>query len=187
MDPKRSTHRPQPSPEDIGLERALEGLFRLAANRRFDTEQERAIGAAVTRAGYAVLRSLSDHGPRSLRELAAASVMDNATASRQVNQLVDAGLVTRRTADDDARAVVVALTPLGVEAYERIVRYRLAHLANVLADWSDDDRAVLSRLVGRLATDLGRTAPPEAPDATDPTDPTGRADERGRDSSRRAR
>lgn len=180
MDPMRSTHRPTPSPEDIGLERALEGLFRLAANRRFDTEQERAIGAAVTRAGYAVLRSLSDHGPRSLRELAAASVMDNATASRQVNQLVDAGLVSRRTADDDARAVVVSLTPLGVETYERIVRYRLAHLANVLTEWSDDDRAVLSRLVGRLATDLGRTAPPGTPAPDTP------ADER-RDGSRRAR
>lgn len=160
MDPTRSTRTPQPSAEDVGLERALEGLFRLAANRRFDAEQEAAIGTAVTRAGYAVLRSLADHGPLSLRELAAASVMDNATASRQVHQLVEAGLVSRRADADDARAVVVSLTARGTEIYERIVAYRLAHLANVLVGWPHEDRAVLARLVRRLAGDLASTAPP---------------------------
>ena len=54
------------------LERALEGLFRLGANRRFDTRQAAEVGAVVTRAGYAVLRSLHDGGTLSLREVAEA-------------------------------------------------------------------------------------------------------------------
>jgi hypothetical protein len=37
---------------DRALERALEGLFRLGANRRFDTRQAEVVGADVTRAGW---------------------------------------------------------------------------------------------------------------------------------------
>jgi DNA-binding MarR family transcriptional regulator len=141
---------------DVGLERALEGLFRLGANRRFSARQAAAVGAVVTRAGYAALRSLSDHGRLGVRELADASAMDAATASRQIQQLVDAGLVSRSAAEDDARASVLSLTPRGSAVYERIVRHRLAYLADVLEGWSEDDRAVLLGLVERLVADLAR-------------------------------
>lgn len=149
--------RPAGSVEDIALERALEGLFRLGANRRFDARQSAAVGAVVTRAGYAVLRSLSDHGTLTLRQVAESSAMDSATASRQVVQLVEEGLVNRASADADARSVELSLTELGHDVYERIVAYRLAHLAEVTRDWSDEDRAVLSVLVRRLVVDLAGT------------------------------
>jgi DNA-binding MarR family transcriptional regulator len=152
-------HRPgateAPAAENTALERALERLFRLSGNRRFDARQAATVGATVTRAGYALLRSLSDHGPLGLRELATASYMDAAGASRQVSQLVDAGLVDRRGAADDARAIELTLTDEGREVYERIVHYRLHHLADVLSSWSEDDRSALTGLVDRLATDLG--------------------------------
>jgi DNA-binding MarR family transcriptional regulator len=149
-----------PSVEDIALERALEGLFRLGANRRFEARQSAVVGAVVTRAGYAVLRSLSDLGPSSQRLVADACAMDGATASRQVMALVEEGLVQRRTADGDGRSVELSLTDHGREVYERIVRYRLGHLANVLADWPEAERAVLARLVGRFTEDLGSTPVP---------------------------
>lgn len=139
------------------LERALEGLFRLGANRRFDARQAAAVGAVVTRAGYAVLRSLADGGPLSLREVAEASAMDSPTASRQVVQLADEGLVERRTATGDARAVELSLTARGREVYERVVQYRLRVLTTALADWSPRDRADLQRLATRLAADLAST------------------------------
>ena len=157
----RAHRAPRSAVEDIALERALERLFRLTGNRRFDARQSAAVGATVTRAGYALLRSLSDHGALGLRELAAASYMDAAGASRQVAQLVDAGLVDRRAATDDARAVELSLTDRGREVYERIVRHRLHHLANVLSSWSAEDRGVLTGLVDRLATDLGDTDLPQ--------------------------
>ena len=151
---------PSPS-EDIALERALERLFRLTGNRRFDARQSAAVGATVTRAGYALLRSLSDHGPLGLRELAAASYMDAAGASRQITQLVDAGLVDRRAATDDARAVELSLTDRGQVVYDGIVQHRLHHLANVLSSWSPQDRDVLTDLVDRLASDLGGADMPQ--------------------------
>lgn len=142
------------SVEDIALERSLEGLFRLGTNRRFDAKQSVAVGAMVTRAGYAVLRSLSDQGTISVGQVAKACAMDAATASRQVANLVDEGLVGRRASTDDARAVELFLTERGSEVYEAIVRYRLGHLATVLDDWSDDDRSTLAGLVARLVGDL---------------------------------
>jgi DNA-binding MarR family transcriptional regulator len=148
------------SVEDIALERSLEGLFRLGANRRFDARQSAAVGAVVTRAGYAVLRSLSDLGTTTQRRVADACAMDGATASRQVMALVDEGLVMRKASDGDARSVELSLTERGRDVYERIVRYRLGHLANVLEDWPDEDRAVLASLVGRFAADLARTPAP---------------------------
>jgi DNA-binding MarR family transcriptional regulator len=143
-----------PSPVDLALERALEGLFRLGANRRFDQHQAIAVGAAVTRAGYALLRTLFDHDSLSMRELAEASAMDVATASRQIPPLVEQDLVERRSAEEDARRVDVRLTPRGREVYQRIVDYRLGQLTEVLADWSESDRRLLTELVARLSRDL---------------------------------
>ncbi len=139
---------------DVELERALEGLFRLGANRRFESRQTAAVGAVVTRAGYAALRALADHGTLNLRQLAAACAMDAAAASRQVVALVDEGLVARSATDGDARSVDLTLTDHGREVYDRIARYRLGHLTGVLHDWTAADKATLADLVARLAAAL---------------------------------
>jgi DNA-binding MarR family transcriptional regulator len=61
----------------------------------------------------------------------------------------------------------VALTDAGAEVYRRIVEVRTDHLDEVLADWPDDDRAELTRLVGRLVDDL--KAVPFRPRLKEPT------------------
>lgn len=149
-----------PATVDAELERALESLFRLGANRRFNLRQTLSVGAAVTRAGYAALRSLHDHGTLSVRRLADACAMDAATASRQLMQLVEEGLVVRRSANGDARQVELSLTPRGREVYERIVDYRLDQLTSVLDAWPEEDRAALTVLVTRLVQDLARLPRP---------------------------
>lgn len=141
---------------DRELERALEELFRLGANKRFNHHQAIAVGAVVTRAGYAALRSLYDHGTLSVRRLADACSMDAATASRQLMPLVDEGLVERGVAEGDARQVVLRLTSRGREVYGRIVEYRLGQLTSVLEAWPEEDRVRLTELVSRLARDLAR-------------------------------
>ena len=82
--------------------------------------------------------------------------MDAATASRQLMQLVDEGLVERRSADGDARQAELSLTSRGRETYERIVEYRLDQLTGVLDAWPESDRAALTALVTRLVRDLAR-------------------------------
>ncbi|MCU1375276.1 MAG: hypothetical protein JWO68_2562, partial [Actinomycetia bacterium] len=48
--------------EVAAAEHALERLFRLTVNRKVHTRQSAAVGADVTRAGYAVLRSIHEAG-----------------------------------------------------------------------------------------------------------------------------
>lgn len=144
-----------PRADDVtGAEQALERLFRLTVSRRMYSRQSAAVGAVVTRAGYAVLRSVDQAGELTMGELAQQCSMDPAAAGRQVRALEEDGLVERHSGADDARVTVVRLTPEGGEVYRRIVAVRTAHLAEVLSEWSSADRADLTRLVDRLVEDL---------------------------------
>jgi DNA-binding MarR family transcriptional regulator len=142
---------------DVGaVERSLEQLFRLTVNRRMHQRQTEAVGAEVTRAGYAVLRCLDDAGELSLGDLARACSMDPGAASRQVRQLEDAGLV-ERAGTDDGRVVSLRLTPRGRDVYRSIVAVRTSHMTEVLSAWPAGDRAALASLVDRLVDDLKAT------------------------------
>lgn len=142
------------SSDVVGAERALERLFRLTVSRRMYSRQSAAVGAVVTRAGYAVLRSVEQAGELTMTELARECSMDPAAAGRQVRSLEEDGLVERRSGADDARVTVVRLTPEGRSVYGRIVEVRTAHLDEVLSGWSGEDRAALTALVDRLVDDL---------------------------------
>jgi DNA-binding MarR family transcriptional regulator len=135
-------------------EQALERLFRLTGGRKMYARQSAAVGVLVTRAGYAILRTLDQDGPLSTGDLARSCTMDPGAAVRQVNALEEDGLVSRTSHADDARVTVVTLTDAGRDVYRRIVEVRTEHLDEVLAEWSDADRAQLTRLVGRLVDDL---------------------------------
>lgn len=136
------------------VEQALERLFRLTNSRKVDTRQAAAIGAAVTRAGYAVLRTVDEAGELTLGELARSCSMDPAATSRQVKALEQDGFVERRGDAEDGRVAVVRLTDLGRDVYGRIVAVRTAHMGEVLAAWPSADRTSLARLVDRLVDDL---------------------------------
>jgi len=135
-------------------EHALERLFRLTMNRKVHTKQTAAVGADVTRAGYAVLRCIHEGDAPSLGEIARECSMDPAAASRQVKALEDDGLVERRATSDDGRVTVVRLTRDGRDVYRRIVDVRTAYMRDVLSQWPARDRAALVRLVDRLVDDL---------------------------------
>ena len=135
-------------------ERALERLFRLTVNRKVHTRQTAAVGVDVTRAGYAVLRTVDELGEATMGEIARQCSMDPAAAGRQVKALEDDGLVERNADDGDARVTVVRLTTAGRDVYRRIVAVRTAHMTEVLATWPAADRAALARLVDRLVDDL---------------------------------
>jgi len=138
----------------VAAEHALERLFRLTANRKMQPKQTAAVGADVSRAGYAVLRCVDEAGELTLGDVARECVMDPAAAGRQVKALEDDGFVTRTPSERDARAVVVRLTPAGAKFYRRIAEFRTGYMTDVLTRWSEDDRVTLARLVDRLVDDL---------------------------------
>jgi DNA-binding MarR family transcriptional regulator len=155
MSSRRAAGATDPVADPIAeAERALEGLFRMSAGRRTHTRQAAQVGAVVTRAGYAVLRSLADGGELTLSDIGRLCVMDPAATGRQVRQLEQEGLVERTTLEADGRVTVVRLTEHGRRVYERVVAMRVAYMRAVLDGWSDVDRRRLAGLVDRLVEDM---------------------------------
>lgn len=138
-------------------ERSLERLFRLTVNRTIHHRQTAAIGVEVTRAGYAILRTLADAGDLPMGQLAKRCSMDPAAANRQVRVLEDAELVERGSDPDDARLIVARLTNKGRRTHDRIVALRIGQMTDVLDGWSEDDCTELVRLIDRLVADLRST------------------------------
>ncbi len=72
-----------------------------------------------------------------------------------VNELVDAGLVLRETAADDRRAFALTLTPDGEAMVATCLKRIRDHEDTLMADMSDQDRATLVRLLGRIEAKEG--------------------------------
>ena len=116
---------PSDAPADVvAAEQALERLFRLTVSRQMDTRQAAAVGAVVTRAGYALLRCLSESPELAVTELARRCSMDPAACGRQLQALDREGLISRTAGADDGRVIAVRLTDSGREVYQRIVAVR---------------------------------------------------------------
>jgi DNA-binding MarR family transcriptional regulator len=87
-------------------------------------------------------------------DLAAALKLDASTVSRQTHKLVDAGLIERTIDPIDGRACLLAASERGREALGEAVSFRRAQLANLLREWSEPDRRLVTNLLDRLADDL---------------------------------
>jgi DNA-binding MarR family transcriptional regulator len=103
----------------------------------------------VDRAGYLLLRALDVLGSADIVTLATELGLDASTAARQVAAMRKAGFVSCTVAPDDRRRTVVKPTPEGRAAMETVCRRRRAGIAQMLADWSDDDRRAIAGMFAR--------------------------------------
>ena len=109
---------------------------------------------AVERATYLLLVHLVKDGPRRAGALADAVHSDPSTISRQIGHLVKLGYVERTADPEDGRATLLAATAEGRRVFEENRRLRNERFGQILAGWSDADRAALSAMLGRLAADI---------------------------------
>ena len=119
--------------------------------------QERFIGAAgvsVERAGFGVLRCVSERGEVRVSELAQLLGVDTSTMSRHVKTLERGELVVRAEDPLDGRAARVRLTGAGAEVLRVLGQARHRYFAELLASWSEADRAGLAPLLAQLANDV---------------------------------
>ena len=119
--------------------------------------QERFIGAAgvsVERAGFGVLRCVSERGEVRVSELAQLLGVDTSTMSRHVKTLERGELVVRAEDPLDGRAACVSLTGAGAEVLRVLGEARHRYFAELLASWSEADRAGLAPLLAQLANDV---------------------------------
>jgi len=104
--------------------------------------------------GWAVLVPLESGGEQRLSALALQLGVDGSVVSRQVAVLERSGLITRRPDPLDGRASLVGLSEAGRAVLEHTREVRGAWALDALADWSEDEAALLSRLIERLSADL---------------------------------
>lgn len=98
---------------------------------------------------YFMLTHLVSHGPLRGADLADAFGMDKGGVSRQVQTLVDLGLVERRPAPEDRRAILLAATDEGRTRLAAMSRSRSDRFDQRLSHWSD---AELARFARQLAS-----------------------------------
>jgi DNA-binding MarR family transcriptional regulator len=109
--------------------------------------------------GFAQARLLStieDQGPTRISELAALDHCSQPTMTTQVRRLEDAGLVSRTVDPGDARAVLIRITPKGVETLRQVRVDRSAAISPYLERLDEADRQTLGeavRVLRRLLQD----------------------------------
>lgn len=101
-----------------------------------------------------LLGRLAEAGPRRATDLAADTLLDLSTVSRQIRSLVERGLVERRPDPEDGRGALLSPTDQGLAAVERYRSQRDQKLADALAAWPGPDRRDLSRLLARFNDDF---------------------------------
>lgn len=96
-----------------------------------------------------LLSDLAVHGECRPSELAKRKMVDVSVISRQIAQLVAAGLVERRPAPEDGRAALVSLSEQGRVELKRWREHRLEFIRTALSDWTEEE---VTALTTRLAS-----------------------------------
>jgi DNA-binding MarR family transcriptional regulator len=116
-------------------------VARLARRLRQQAEGE------ITQSQVSALATLDNHGPLTLKDLAAHERVRPPTMTRVVDALEELGLVTRTVDDQDRRVVRAALTADGRRLIERNRRLRNEWLRAAMRGLDEHERATLEAAV----------------------------------------
>lgn len=108
-------------------------------------------------AQWRTLTILRDHGALRIGELARLSRVTQPGMTRLVGQMADAGLVTKTPDAADSRAMLVQVTPLGLEALQTWLLQLTAALAPHFDDLSPEEWDAVRTTASVLVRKLDRT------------------------------
>ncbi|GLY83808.1 MarR family winged helix-turn-helix transcriptional regulator [Actinoallomurus iriomotensis] len=91
------------------------------------------------------------HGDVTVGAVADFLDIDPSTASRLVGHATDAGFVSRTSSPVDARRAHLRLTEAGDRVRALTDEFRRRFIAQLVADWSEEDRRMFAHLLGRFA------------------------------------
>ena len=130
-----------------GLEQEVGVMIRRI--RRVIGERARSVHPDLQSSSYLMLSWLEQHGPMRASAMAESFGIDKGAISRQVQHLMDLGLVDRAPDPEDGRATLVSASALAEARLADIHGDRRRWLDAKLGDWSSDDLARLVDLLGR--------------------------------------
>jgi len=136
--------------------------------KRVIGERARAVHADLQPAAYLMLTHVEAHGPVRASALAETFDVDKGAVSRQVNHLIDLGLLSGERDPEDGRATLLSVTAEGVRRLAEVIEHRRALLDQRLGDWSADDLAAFVDDLSRYNAALESAALDEADSAAAP-------------------
>jgi len=107
--------------------------------KRVIGERARAVHPELQPASYLMLTYLAGEGPQRSSVVSERFGVDKGAISRQVQHLMDLGLLVREADPDDGRAMLISASADAVHRLEAINRDRRRWLDEQLAGWSEDD------------------------------------------------
>jgi DNA-binding MarR family transcriptional regulator len=117
-------------------------------------ERARAVHPDLHPIVFHTLSHVLEHGPLRAARLVEELGVDKGAISRQVQQLVDLGLVERAEDPDDGRASLLVATDDARQRVAAMTRSRRARFESRLGDWSDADLDRLATLLARYNASL---------------------------------
>ena len=130
-----------------GLEREVGVMVRRI--RRVIAGRARALHPELQSSSYLMLSWLDQYGPQRASAMADTFGIDKGAISRQVQHLVDLGLVDRSPDPDDGRATLISVSTDAASRMAAVNDERRRWLDERLGDWADEDLASFVDLLGR--------------------------------------
>jgi DNA-binding MarR family transcriptional regulator len=104
----------------------------------------------LTPTQWAAMAKLAEVGASSQNKLGRLTAMDAATIKGVIDRLVARGFVSARADADDARRLLVDLTPLGADIFARATPVAHEITASTLAPLAEEEQRMLVALLRRL-------------------------------------
>ncbi len=142
--------RQQWEAELLDLGKAFRRVFR--SLRRLRGRDTHLIGSEVSHAQMELLIELSEQGPLSAGDLAAAAQLTPATVTQMLDHLAICGHVERTRSETDRRVVVSCLTAQGEDKVRAKRAVWQGRWESILADVDAEDLRTTTRVLERLNT-----------------------------------
>ena len=131
--------------------------------------------SALSPAQQGVLHLLAQRGECRQHELTRALGVGPSALSRQITELVSAGLVARRPDPEDGRAALISVSDAGAASLQSASDRRSGLLADLLEGWGEDEAQAALASIEHLVTTFSTTATgrrgPAAPSRPAPHSP----------------
>lgn len=157
---------PQESDEiEKVVDDALSRLVRALTREKVRRSRMTGAGRMLSATDMWLLAYVSERESVRLSDLALWQAVDKSTITMQIKRLVASGLVERAVDDKDRRVARVSLTEHGCAVLAENQRQACTFLAQLIGNWTPDERAELARSVFRLAdaVDASLESTPVAP------------------------